>query len=306
MTYHLMTWGASSAPGVKHQVDLFAPIDKFEYERVMDSNAQLMRFIEADLLPYVEYSYQQFMGLVKALDHAARFSAQTPQINAAFNLELSCNLLGFLSAVVMYYEQTTRVVKHRSESDSRASEQLRTLFVEAFDGALGYRFCFKFRQFVAHKSFNAVNFSINRQADVRASGIIVPRGGFVAEMDKAHLLSERDVWNKQLREEIEEMPDRIDLIAMMDEAMSAVREVGKKARKLVFPDISNTLFYMRELAARFDGRAGTPGVMRMPAIRSEDGRSEISPLFLDFNIIGMAEAILEESAVLGDSSEADT
>jgi len=194
----------------------------------------------------------------------------------------------------MFYDQTVLKVSRKYGKNSTQKKEAEGRFSEAYDGYFGYRFCYKLRQFVTHRSLQVVQSTWSSTAEWRESGLIVPKRWVSVVVDRDTLLAESGVYIGVLRDELAAMPEVIDVEPLVDEAMEGVRKVASKVRLLQFSDMRERLATLCRARGYFEGIDGQPMLGRLPQDGSfTDGRrSDMEQTVLLFHLIEEVESVL--------------
>ena len=297
--YSLMSTRHAPAEGVGSEciLEFFHPISEEQYSAIGEAMRQVREFAQADLLPYVQHSVNSLLLAESQLDQQISLGAGLDFDIQQANLALSCGILTALSAIVLHQEQTLKKISKIHGSPSSQLAAAKEIFAAAYDDNYSYRFCYKLRQFIMHRSMHSLSISALKTGDARMGGLIIPAHSFEVYVARDVLLAESDVWTSALRQEIQGGPEKIYIIPHIEKANDIVGKVSGRTRELVFPGIRQQILLLRELQSIFAGRAGAAAAAEVPEFKCIKPGSvmNLPQVDLDFSMTDTVEDLLSGS-----------
>jgi hypothetical protein len=145
------------------------------------------------------------------------------------------SVLTLLSALCLRNEQTHKKLSRSKEGDTQLAGAVESLRTEQYDSSFAYRFCLRLRNFVLHNDVEVFNVNVTSP---RLDDHDVLHGETTATLsvDRDRLIrpEEKGSWST-VRAEIEQLDARIVLNDLLEEAVTAARKMGARARRLLFP-----------------------------------------------------------------------
>lgn len=276
-------------------IDLSVPITEQDAATLMAAQLALKNYLQADLLPYVEYSAAQLFKYLDMLIEASN-SRTGPSVEEIF-MPARCSILTLLAALSIHNEQTHKKLTRQYEQDSSVAGTIEALRTEQYDSSFAYRFCIRLRNFVVHRDINIFEFKL-ASGTLATSGLIHGRTQVIIDVSRDDLLSpsETDVWST-VRKEIEQLDERIPLNDLFLEAVQAAQVMGARARALLFPSIRTSIEILENWRMKTGHRDGIPAIIVLPS--GFDPRTvrefEVTMRYLNFEMIDSVKKIIHSA-----------
>lgn len=294
-TFSLMTRMVHEAPAdPRVSFDVFKEVPGDEFRQIQAANKMIREFVDADLLAYVKHAKMLYD---QSLDRIARSMLASTVDYDAFrpDRDIACNLLTFVSALRVFNDQTNLKVARKYGKRSVEAQEAARIFSHSYDSHFGYRFCYKLREFITHRSLDAVKVEwriVEHQNHEEQTRQRTATLGSYVERDT--ILAESDVYKRALRDEVASLGEKIYVGPLMTQAVDGVRQIARNIRLLLFPGIVECTNILRAAEKHFEGRSGQPILARFPTDGSFTGGSTavVDSTPLDFGLLREVEALL--------------
>jgi hypothetical protein len=279
------TWYLGVSTGNKF--DLRTPVTKDEYdlyrESIMSVNSLRIQFATK----LIEKNYQdlrnvrQYVGLVFSFGRA--FAVPDRLQFAESVMALTIN---WLTSVRLYLDHAETDLKKRFGSTSAEWTQFKQECSSAYDESLGYRFVYKFRNYVQHCGMPVSHMSF-----------VHPKGSTKAVIQDVQFLLDRDQllnaygdWGP-VKTDLMGMSERFDLDPLIEEAMHRLRLI-ERTRLLIEIGKAAGNSDNAALAVKNLGELGSEESPYLIAIeRFSDGRIDFSPFPIPINTIATLQKV---------------
>lgn len=179
------------------------------------------------LFQLVELNGEDFLS---QLNHYRALAELNPDpgknvLNAQF-LDLNRLVLNFLSAVRTYLDHTETRLSRKYGQDSPEYTGFKSFTAAAFDGHFSYRFFSKLRNFAQHCGLPAGGLTLTSKIDGISLNV-----DFVSH----YLISNFDSWGATIKKELQEMPERFDIVPLMQEKISLLRHIDQQLQEIILP-----------------------------------------------------------------------
>jgi hypothetical protein len=250
-----------------------------DFGALASAQEELRRYLQGDLLPYVQYSAAQHDAVVAFSANLAK----NQNLDQGHMYPIKCSVLTLASAIAMHKEQTRRDMMRRNPYGA-VSETARTLDSLYYDSSFAYRFTVRLRNFLLHKTPEVIQINVGHSG-AEPGGLVVPRTELTVSVRRDHLLDrddDKDVWSA-VRKEIETLGGEIELGPLLREAAQVSEKLASRARTLLFPGISRTIRYIEEWRDRFGNSTGTPIMVHVPDVEHLHGPDDSTFEVYDLN-----------------------
>jgi hypothetical protein len=182
--------------------------------------------------------------------------------NAVENL--SFEVLNWLTATRLFIDHhlTSFASDYGENSDQR--QQLQAAIRNEYDNSMAYRFLYKLRDYTQHCGFPVDQVTLaaaNPDKNKRATTV-----EFTAGRDR--LLANFD-WKSKVREDLLKMPERIDVLELIEQASPCFRRIFAEITKIRIQGLSGPVAKIREIAAVCDDEEGLPHLLTF--VQDDDG-----------------------------------
>jgi hypothetical protein len=203
------------------------------------------------------------------------------------------SMVNWLTSMRLFLDHTETDLKRRYGKMSREVQQFKKATKSAFDTRVGYRFSYKFRNYVQHCGLPLSHIDIsrpNRPTRTRAKQSVA------LLLDRDELLSSYDEWGI-VKRDLEAMPPRFALGPLLSEAMEGLRDVYQELLDLRLSEALSRCTVLERALARIEdkGASGHPAIFRY---RGEPWRerSQITPTILPAEAIRKLASVAHGSA----------
>jgi hypothetical protein len=255
-------------------------LSKNEFDALQEANTALSRhrqqmsFLNLVLWNFEDYVQCQEQLLLAGIGHSA-LSLRNPE------LDLNRRLMNLLSAVRTYLDHTETDLKRRFGENSERYTRFEDLTHKLYDSCFSYRFLYEFRNFVQHCGLPLDSFDHTRTYNSRVLSATVSRSRLLQDFK----------WKSALRDEIESLPEEIDIASFLLEHVDQLTTLHERL-------CAEELSALREAAALVLSRysevaqyPGVPCVFTMPDAPTPDsGLSSTSTLTFEHFALEIAVA----------------
>lgn len=215
---------------VKASVHLGPELTQDEYDAI----EQAIRAIDGLETPFhyllVERNHDQLLNIHRFF--CVLFSL--PLDGGAMNLMklskgLWTPLINWLASMRMYLDHQETLLKRRHGAESEEVATFKRATSDAYDSRFGYRFCYRFRNYVLHCGLPPVHFQLS--VDQSGGDIDWMRRKVAIQLSPTSLLENFDGW-RTVRADLELMAEPLDFIPLVNEAMESMRDIYRTCLRL--------------------------------------------------------------------------
>jgi len=141
-------------------------------------------------------------------------------------------LVNWLTSVRLYLDHTETDLKHRFGKTSTEVREFKTVTAAAYDGRLGYRFCYRLRNYVQHCGLPASRIAV---APARLPRVTRAKQSVDIHVDRDALRADFDGWGP-VATDITAMSGTFPLLPLADEAMEGLRDIYPAVRDIGVTD----------------------------------------------------------------------
>lgn len=246
--------------GTPTRFDLMDEISADEYERLSEAIAAISRLSAGFHYKLVERNYldlesiHQFVTITLSLGR----EFATPD-HRQLSEALMTSVVNWLTAMRLFLDHEETDLKRRFGKDSQQVALFKSATAAAYDGHLGYRFAYRFRNFVQHCGLPLSRIEIGpvTQSGTRAKQAVD------LVLDRDELLSAYGEWGP-VRADLQVMPATFGLLPLAAEAMDGIRDVHRSCTE---HDIDEALQHCEDIVVaveRIESQAadGNPALFR--------------------------------------------
>lgn len=245
--------GTYEAPGHFH---LTIEIDDADYRSIEDALGAVGRLqtplgyklVERNFLDLE--SIHQFVTITMSLGR----EFATPD-HRTFGEAVMTAAINWLTAVRLFLDHTETDLKRRFGSDSPQAQRFKTSASKAYDAWFGYRFTYRFRNYVQHCGLPLSLISITEP-----HGQVHQHAKQAVELllDRDALLDAFDGWSS-IRTELAAMPEQFPLLPLAEEAMEGLRQVHRELLLIEVDEAVTSIGTLLDALERIR-QAGSPGI----------------------------------------------
>lgn len=196
------------------------PIEEEEYE-VLDAS---LRAVSALSPPFtfklVERNYTELQSIHKYV--ATVLSLGRDFARADYRLlseSVATSIVNWLTATRLFLDHEETELKQTHGKRAPEVVRFKVATATAFDSHLGYRFTYKFRNYVQHCGLPLMNVVISENP---GGGLLKQKAQFLLVRDE--LLANYDQWGR-VRADLQAMDASFGLLDLVDDAMTGLRDV---------------------------------------------------------------------------------
>jgi len=219
------------------------------------------------------------------------------QFETADRRQLGEALMGstvnWLTSTRLFLDHTETDLKRRFGKDSPEVQRFKTATASAFDTKAGYRFSYKFRNYVQHCGLPLSQIDIS-PPDPGTPTRAVQSVALLVNKDE--LLSSYKEWGI-VKRDLEAMPPRFPLLPLLSEAMEGLRDIYRELLEIRLSEALNHSRVLEQALARIEDRdtEGHPAVFRYRGELSQ-GLSDFTPTILHVESIRRLVSVAHGSA----------
>ena len=242
-TEELYGVGVFSGDGPSNlQVKILHEFDSQTYTRysraVINSLRPLNDFnialVEKNFVSYL--NVQKFTGRLMTLGRAIGIPDR-----AKLGESVMGQIVNWLTSFRLFLDHAETELKRLYGKDSPQMKRFKKQTSVAFDSACGYRFVYKFRNYVQHCGAPLSTITVGRRADNAGDSARV----VTFSLNRDRLLSDGD-WGATVRADLEKMDEAFELEPLAREAMEQIREISQLLLDISLEEGARTIFDVRE------------------------------------------------------------
>jgi hypothetical protein len=237
----------TTIPHNKHNLK-FVDISDEEYQ-VCDAAAKRMHsfFGDIQLFFIAEWNYREYCEVIREYSSKNFQELQFLLNSHIIVLDINRLLLNLLSSVRTYLDHTETSIKRRHGHNSQVFLRFKKTCSDHYDSLFSYRFMYKLRNYAQHCGLPIGEFSASVREHPERSGEPLYEFQFGSKRDS--ILQDYE-WGKQLRQDISEQPEFIDIDQHIHELIQSIRQINRvfaqEELKILLPDA----VYIDQLAKR--------------------------------------------------------
>jgi hypothetical protein len=229
---------------------LTVPLARDEFDELTEA----LNTVDALETPFayrlVVRNYATFEDVYRfALTLLAASADQPRADHKALGRSLMGAVINWLTAFRLFLDHELTVLSRQFGRDSEQLTRFTSATSAAFDAEPGYRFIYKFRNYVQHCGLPLSNISV----DLVDVGTESERPQARLELNRDDLLASYEDWGRPVRTDLHAMTPRFDLFPLAEGAMAGLRAVY---RELLSIRLDHALSKVRPLEAALDRLEG--------------------------------------------------
>jgi hypothetical protein len=205
---------------------------------------------------------------------------------------LMSSTLNWLTSARLFLDHTETDLKRRFGKTSQEAQRFKAATSSAFYKRVGYRFIYKFRNYVQHCGPPLSRIEV-RQPDEQAR----TRGKQWVELllDRDELLSNYDEWGP-VKRDLQAMPPAFPLLPLVSDAMEGFREIYAELLDIKLTEALSHCELLERTVARIE-ETGTPGQPTVFKYKGDfSGELQITPRILSAEGIRKLARVADGSA----------
>lgn len=204
-------------------VNISVGLTKAEYDELRDSILKIGVFLEyADLFSTIRWNFEDLINIIRSYLQA--FAKKDTKFLVARDMKLNINkdLLNILSAVRFYLDYMDHRLKDTFGKTSDIVVNFKTYLSTEYDNNFSYRFIYHLRNYAQHKGFliNELDFGENpgKENQFQINYYLN------VHINRNELLKDKE-FKKELRIEIEELPEKINIMEHVVNCMKSIEKI---------------------------------------------------------------------------------
>jgi hypothetical protein len=282
--YSIGTWGSPN-----NNLTFVEEISASEYEELRQALTAIGRLEAPFHYKLVERNFQdlatvnQFVTIVISL---GREFAEADHKQLAESLMTTT--VNWLTSMRLYLDHEETDLKRRFGKPSAEVDRFKAATAFAFDGKLGYRFAYKFRNYVQHCGLPLSEIKVGRVVDARTKARQSVR--FLLKRDD--LLASFSEWGS-VKKDLEVLSPEFELLPLVEEAMTGLRSIHRVCAEI---ELEQALQHARSLVNALD-RIEATAAKGQPALFRCTGDPRVSlqitPQLLQAGAVRNLQSVLE-------------
>jgi hypothetical protein len=172
--------------------------------------------------------------------------------------EVQQRVMAFLSSAKSFLDHTEAILKRQYGGVSPEYQRFKTHTHGLYDKNFSYRFVNELRHMSQHVTLPISIFNMTMQ---RTDGTDELVYGSELKLDRAHLLTSWTKWKPVVKRELEKQPPQFDLLSLLDEEASWLRELCCGVFAMRADEIRRCLEYLSVLLRMIHGPIGAIPVL---------------------------------------------
>ena len=196
-----------------------------EYDKIIKYITELETFAsDENLFLLVEDSYDDLQNaLATHLDDYAADKHSGPPKMQRISLNINRMVLGLLSSIRTYLDHTETRLKRQFSDSSTEVEGFKVATANEFDSEFAYRFTEKLRNYAQHCGLPIGTVSLH--------SVSTGEDELIVQFDRDMLLTNFPKGWGKVKTELENMPDKFDIVPLLSKKVELLRKINEKINK---------------------------------------------------------------------------
>lgn len=282
----------TGVPGQGAGFNLLSEFDKETYERFSTAWSKAMAPTNRFTRSLVEQNYASFINHQK-------FVATLMSLGRAFGSHdrvkltrsLMSQIMNWLMAFRLYLDHQETYLKRRFGQNSQEVERFKLRTAEAYDEHIGYRFIYKFRNYVQHCGSPLSSVRVELPTDTLNNPFARQTAIFLLNRDD--LLAKYKEWGAVVTTDLRAMDPDFPLEPLAADAMEQIREVDRLAVEMLLEEGLSCVADLRDSLDRLPAdEAGQPTLFRL-TVGPDDHVRTIIPTLLSAKAVDQYERVAD-------------
>ncbi|MEU5274723.1 hypothetical protein AB0G77_40830 [Streptomyces hygroscopicus] len=226
--YHIGTWSQKEdEKGMT--VSLHREISQPEYESYGKAIAKFKRLEERRTFLFLERSSNELKSIMSTYVNIENIGGSFRKINwqqaGSFLME---RFVTWLAATRLYLESERDFMLRRFGPTSTQMASYKEATSVAFDAHEGYRFLYNLRDYTQHCGIPSSGVTVSRSPEDKRKVRLY--------LNRVELLSARFSWNKHSKSLLQTWPEKVDVIPLVDDAMTGYRAIERNTLRILIED----------------------------------------------------------------------
>lgn len=256
-------------------VQALVPIAESDHDRLSESCAAVVRFIEQQSFSLVQRNYGALLEAINRI-RSEPLSPDQDRVREQF-LEISLNALDWLLAARMFLDHARYDVSSRRGRDSPELKEFDDLRRSEHATHRGYRLMYELRDYCAHRGLPPV--------DLKARASRSGAQEVTIQLNPRSLLQQHE-WKKWARDDLSAMPAPVSFEELAEEYMGCLTRLARLTQRKLAPEV---LAHARAVTSAAHRVADLDGYPTLFSIRCNDSNrvpESMSPLALPIAAAG--------------------
>jgi len=197
--------------------------------------------------------------------------------------------VNWLTSMRMFLDHEETRLNRKYGASSTEFAAFKEATRQAYDGEVGYRFAYEFRNYVQHCGLPLNHLVITTPAAPQPHLKQYTK----LLLDRDNLLAEFNNW-KRVKADLQAMKPRFEMLPLLDGAMSGIRAINRTCTEIDLDKALASAPILASALSRLDGLAGEPMLFRYQG--SPQGRMQVTPRPLHASSVRQLQAVNEGSA----------
>jgi hypothetical protein len=249
----------------------------------------------------VPFHFQLVARNLQALEDVHQFVSITVALGRVFanperRVQLAesvmSSMVNWLSSMRLFLDHEQTELTRRFGSGSSEVRRFKSATSEAYDGSVGYRFAYRFRNYVQHCGLPLSSMQITENVDPSTMG--VQRVVFLVDRDA--LVDRFDAWGPQVSADLAGMPGTFEVLPLIRDAMAGLTSVQHTCTDVYLDDAIRLAPRAASALAQIDDRLEadrTAALFRYSLDPTTQEIRDISPRLISADAIAKLTAVRE-------------
>ncbi len=201
--------------------------------------------------------------------------------------------VNWLTSMRLFLDHNETALKRRFGKVSPEAQRFKTATSSAFDTKVGYRFSYRFRNYVQHCGLPLSHIEINPPNPAARTRV---KQSVALLLDRDVLLRNYDEWGSIVKRDLQAMPPRFPLFPLVSQTMEGLRDVYRELLDIRLSEALRRCTVLERALTRIEdtGASGHPAVFRHRGVSSR--RGEFTPQLLPAEAIRQLARVADGSA----------
>ena len=208
----------------------------------------------------VERNFQSYLNIQKYVSRLMILGREFGVPNRlALAQSIMTQIVNWLTSFRLFLDHAQFDLSRRFGDTSPQLNRFQSVKSVVFDGSVGYRFIYKFRNYVQHCGSPLSSIVIGRQGENGGE----TRRSVAFTLNRDQLLRDYDGWGRFVLQDLSEMTETFQLEPLARDAMNGVREINKVLLDISIENGARTISDVREALELIPtGEEGVPNLFR--------------------------------------------
>jgi hypothetical protein len=223
----------------------------------------VLREVEKDvqLFKIIIWNLQEFFDVVNAYreSYIKKESSYPKDRNPV--LEVNRCMVNFLTSVTTYLQYLEKRIKHKYGIESENYGTFKRLTAKAFDDNQSYRFLYHLRHYAQHGGLPITELNFISEDQSKDSENV--RHSFEVGISRDKLLQSNFNWNAQVRRDLENGPEDIDIYVHIEQFIDCLSEINSYFTQDEFVSLLKPATFISNLLEESSKNKGEPTILEV-------------------------------------------